>query len=219
MKSTTDTSGKGAMKTVPVINRQGEKVGEVQIAEQLLAIRVNPQLMRDVIVGYRRNQRQGTASTLTKGEVRGSGIKPWKQKGTGRARAGMRRSPLWRGGGVTFGPKPRDFERRIPQGMRRKALAAAFADKVRGGEVRVVDRIEAPGGKTRELAGWFKKIDAARKPLVVLGARNAEVERAARNIPGAGVVQRGSLSAWLLMAHGAVVIAQEDFKTMQEQLS
>ncbi|MEI6633548.1 MAG: 50S ribosomal protein L4 [Chlamydiota bacterium] len=205
------------METLRVLDGNGREAGTVAISEKLLKARVNPQLLHDVITGYRRNRRSGTASTLTKGEVAGSGKKPWRQKGTGRARAGYRRSPVWRGGGVTFGPKPRDFARVIPKALRRKALAAAFADKVRCGEVVVVDAV-ASLGKTREMAGWLKKIGAVKKPLIVLGAPDPGVARVTRNIPGASVAHRGALSAWLLMAHGSVVMAQSDFELLQEQL-
>lgn len=205
------------METLRVVDANGREAGTVAISEKLQKERVNPQLLHDVITGYRRNRRAGTASTLTKGEVAGSGLKPWKQKGTGRARAGYRRSPVWRGGGVTFGPKPRDFSRVIPKALRRKALAAAFADKVRGGEVVVVDAVASPG-KTKEMALWLKRIGAAKKPLIVLGAPDAGVARVTRNIPGAAVVRRGALSAWLLMAHDSVVMARGDFELLQEQL-
>ena len=205
------------METLRVLDGNGREAGTVAISEKLQKARVNPQLLHDVITGYRRNRRAGTASTLTKGEVAGSGKKPWRQKGTGRARAGYRRSPVWRGGGVTFGPKPRDFSRVIPKALRRKALAAAFADKVRCGEVVVVDAVASPG-KTKEMAGWLKKIGAVKKPLIVLGAPDPGVARVTRNIPGVSVAHRGALSAWLLMAHGSVVMAWSDFELLQEQL-
>jgi len=204
------------MDAVKVIDRNGGVVGEVAVSERLVRLRTNPQLIHDVVTSYRRNSRRGTASTLTKGEVKGSGIKPWRQKGTGRARAGYRSSPVWRGGGVVFGPKPKDFSRTIPQALRRRACASAFADKLRGGQVVVVEAVEAPGGKTREVARWLSKIGAGRKPLIIIGERNAEVERAARNIAGAAVVNRENLNAWLLMAHGTVVLAKSDFEALQE---
>ncbi|MCX6354587.1 MAG: 50S ribosomal protein L4 [Candidatus Aureabacteria bacterium] len=206
------------MDKVNVVDREGGKVGEAAVSQKLLDCRADAQLIHDVIVGYQRNQRKGSASTLTKGEVRGSGIKPWRQKGTGRARAGMRRSPLWRGGGVTFGPKPRDFFREIPKAMRGKALAALFADKIRSGNAVIVEQIGAPGGKTKDFALWLKKIDAGRKPLMIMKERNEEVARAARNIPGADVVTRGMLSAWLLAAHDKIVMEKGDFEAFQEQL-
>ncbi|HOE27599.1 MAG TPA: 50S ribosomal protein L4 [bacterium] len=205
------------METLKVVDKHGRAAGEVAVSEKLRTARANPQLLHDVITGYRRNRRAGTASTLTKGEVAGSGKKPWRQKGTGRARAGYRRSPVWRGGGATFGPKPRDFGRSIPKALRRKALAAAFADKVRGGEIVLVDAVARPA-KTKEMAGWLKTIGAANAPLIVLGAPDPAVERATRNIPGASVAQRGALSAWLLMAHGAVVMARGEFEFLQERL-
>lgn len=205
------------MATIRVLDGDGREAGRVAVSEKLQKARANRQLLHDVITGYRRNRRAGTASTLTKGEVAGSGRKPWRQKGTGRARAGYRRSPVWRGGGVVFGPKPRDFARAIPKALRRKALAAAFADKVRAGEVVLVDSVASPG-KTREMAGWLRKIGASKSPLIVLGSPSPVVARAARNIPGVSVASRGALSAWLLMAHGTVVMARADFELLQERL-
>ena len=204
------------MATIRVLDGDGREAGSVAVSEKLQKARANRQLLHDVITGYRRNRRAGTASTLTKGEVAGSGRKPWRQKGTGRARAGYRRSPVC-GGGVVFGPKPRDFARAIPKALRRKALAAAFADKVRAGEVVLVDAVASPG-KTREMAGWLRKIGASKSPLIVLGSPSPVVARAARNIPGVSVASRGALSAWLLMAHGTVVMARADFELLQERL-
>jgi large subunit ribosomal protein L4 len=206
------------MGTLKVVNDSGAVVGEVEVSEKLAQVRVNPQLLHDVIVGYQRNRRRGTASTLTRGEVRASGKKPWRQKGTGRARAGSVASPIWRGGGVTFGPKPRDFRRLIPRGLRERALEAAFADKLREGQVVLVERIPDTGGKTKEMARWLTQIDAQRKPLIILGEPGVDVVRAARNIAGAAVARMESLSAWVLMAHGKLVVAKDVFNKLQERL-
>ncbi|MCX6338564.1 MAG: 50S ribosomal protein L4 [Candidatus Aureabacteria bacterium] len=206
------------MGTLKVVNDSGAVVGEVEVSEKLAQVRVNPQLLHDVIVGYQRNRRRGTASTLTRGEVRASGKKPWRQKGTGRARAGSVASPIWRGGGVTFGPQPRDFRRLIPRGLRERALEAVFADKLREGQVVVVERIPDTGGKTKKMARWLTQIDAQRKPLIVLGEPGVDVVRAARNIAGAAVARVESLSAWVLMAHGKLVVAKDVFNKLQERL-
>jgi len=206
------------MDTLKVVDNNGVVVGEVEVSAKLAQVRVNPQLLHDVIVGYQRNRRRGTASTLTRGEVSASGKKPWRQKGTGRARAGSVASPIWRGGGVTFGPKPRDFRRLIPRGLRERALEAAFADKLRESQVVVVDCIPDTGGKTKEMARWLTQIDAQRKPLIVLGEPGADVVRATRNIAGAAVARMESLNAWLLMAHGTLVMAKSVFTKLQERL-
>jgi large subunit ribosomal protein L4 len=206
------------METVKVIDQNGAVVSELEVSAKLAGAKVNPQLIHDVIVGYQRNRRRGTASTLTKGEVRASGKKPWRQKGTGRARAGYVSSPLWRGGGVTFGPKPRDFARVIPKGLRGRVLEAAFADKLGDGEVVVVEVIPTTGGKTKEMARWLSQIGAARKPLVVLSEPAEDVVRATRNIAGAAVVRLESLNAWILMRHGVIVMTKDVFTKLQERL-
>jgi large subunit ribosomal protein L4 len=206
------------METVKVIDQNGEVVSEVEVSAKLAGTKVNPQLVRDVVVGYQRNRRRGTASTLTKGEVRASGSKPWRQKGTGRARAGYISSPLRRGGGITFGPKPRDFMRAIPQGLRGRVLEAAFADKLREERVLVVDRIPDTGGKTKEMARWLAQIGAESKPLVVLSEPAEDVVRATRNIAGAAAVRMESLNAWTLMRHGVLVMTRDVFSKLQERL-
>lgn len=205
-----------SMDTVKVVDRNGAVVSEMEVSAKLAG--VNPQLIHDVIVGYQRNRRRGTASTLTKGGVSASGKKPWRQKGTGRARAGYVSSPLWRGGGAAFGPKPRDFTRLIPQGLRGRALEAAFVDKLREGRVVVVESIPETGGKTKEMARWLAQIGAQKKPLVVLGGPAEEIVRATRNIAGAAVVRLESLNAWILMAHGAAVMTKDVFTKLQERL-
>lgn len=203
------------METVKVIDRNGAVVSEVEVSAKLAG--ANPQLIHDVIVGYQRNRRRGTASTLTKGEVKASGKKPWRQKGTGRARAGYVSSPLWRGGGVTFGPKPRDFTRLIPQGLRGRVLEAALADKLRDGRVVLVESLPETGGKTKAMAQWLAQVQAE-KPLVVLSEPAEDVVRATRNIAGAAVVRVESLNAWMLMTHGAVVMTKDAFTKLQERL-
>lgn len=206
------------MVTLKVVDKNGKKVGELTVAEGLVKARVSPQLIHDVVVGYLRNMRQGTVSTKSRGEITASGKKPWRQKGTGRARAGSRSSPIWRGGGVAFGPKPRDFRKTIPKALRRKALASALSVKLREGDVIVVDRIEGETGKTKQMAAWLARIGAVEKPLVVLKERGGTAERALRNIAGVSLVTASGLNAYLLLAHGKLVISREDFEAVQERV-
>lgn len=206
------------MDTIKVIDKNGNEVGKVEVAEKLTKIHGNPQLLHDVAVGYLRNLRQGTASTLKKGEVAASGSKPWRQKGTGRARVGSRGSPLWRGGGIIFGPKPRNYRRKIPRGMRRLALTSTVAAKLREGNVIVVDKIEADAPKTKVMAKWLANIGAGRKPLIVLGDGDKGMARLLRNIEGVSLVTPGGLNAHFLLAHGKLVISRGDFEALQERL-
>ncbi len=206
------------METVKVIDQNGAVVSEVEVSAKLAGARVNPQLIHDVIVGYQRNRRRGTASTLTKGGVKASGKKPWRQKGTGRARARYVSSPLWRGGGLTIGPQPRDFTRLIPQGLRGRVLEGALADKLREGRLVVVESLPETGGKTKAMARWLAQVQAQKKPLVVLDEPVKDVVRATRNIAGAAVVRVDSLNAWMLMTHGVVVMTKGVFAKLQERL-
>jgi large subunit ribosomal protein L4 len=207
------------MKSVKVVDKDGKKIGEVEIAEGLASVRVDQQLLNDVIVGYQRNRRHGNASTLSKSGVSASGRKPWRQKGTGRARAGSAASPVWRGGGIAFGPKPRNYARAIPRELRRKALAGALAAKLEEGRIIIVDKIESGSGRTKAMAAWLKKIDADRKPLIVMDSFDNEVEKATRNIAGADTVPRTALNAYVIMAHDKVVISRSDFENLQERVT
>ncbi|MDD5557552.1 MAG: 50S ribosomal protein L4 [bacterium] len=207
------------MRMLTVVNGNGEAVGEVRVSDRLEGAAADRQLVRDVIVGYMRNRRRGTASTLTKGEVRASGRKPYRQKGTGRARVGTIASPIRRGGGAAFGPRPRGYARPIPKDLRRRALVAALAAKLREGDLVVVDTTDRVGSKTREIARWLARIGAGARPLIVVSGEDQGVIRASRNIPGAAVVRRGSLNALVLMAHGKVVMARGDLESLQERLA
>lgn len=203
---------------VQVFNREGEVTSSITVSDSLANADANPQLAHNVIVGYLRNARQGTAATRNKSMVRCSGSKPWRQKGTGRARVGSAASPLWRGGGVIFGPHPRNFSRPIPQRLRKELLRGVFADKLRGMNVRVVDEIISETGKTRELAALLKRLDATRKPLLLMRVLSDKVKRAARNIPGCELSDIASLNAHMLMCHDTIVIGKDDFESLQERL-
>src|SRR5206468_2769577 len=134
------------------------------------------------------NRRRGTASTKTRGEVSGGGRKPWRQKGTGRARQGSIRSPLWRGGGIALGPKPRDYTYRVPKKVRRAALCSALSLKVREGLLKVVSRLELPEPKTKRMVGLLKDLGVARRVLILLADDNLNVQLAARNLPDVKVL-------------------------------
>jgi large subunit ribosomal protein L4 len=215
------------MSTLKVVDREGKEVGKVEVAEKFDRVRLNKHLVYEVAVAYERNRRQGTASTKNRARVRGGGTKPWRQKGTGRARAGSRTSPLWRGGGVVFGPSPRDFSRTIPKKMRKKALKkmrkkalmGLLGEKLRTGDVVVVDKFELEGPKTKCAADWLKKIDAGRKPLIILSNEAGELRRAFRNIKDIGITSVECLNAHNLLSNGKMIITQDDFQRLQERAS
>ena len=154
---------------LPVYNRQGEQVGTVEVDEADFGGEIRHRVLRDAIVMYEKAQRVGTASTRTRSEVKGSGAKPWRQKGTGRARAGSRRSPIWRGGGVAFGPKPRQFTNTMPRKALRAASKSAYLAKFHGATT-VLDALRAEEPKTRDLAATLKALGIQRSCLIAIEA-------------------------------------------------
>ena len=156
------------MSTIKVFNPAGDAAGEMTVADDLLVLDKGAQAVKDVVVAIQNAFRAGTASTLSKGEVAGSNKKPWRQKGTGRARAGLRQSPVWRGGGVAFGPKPRDFSQKINRKVQQLAFTRALSDKIAGGQVTVIEKFDLAGPKTKLLTATLKKLGADRSTLIVL---------------------------------------------------
>jgi len=170
--------------TVEVLNSQGEATGTLEVSETVLGVPENPQAIRAVLDCYLAGQRQGDASTKTRGMVSGGGRKPWKQKGTGRARTGSNRSPLWRHGAILFGPQPRDYGYRINRKVRRLAFLSVISSIQREKHLIVVDQIKLGGTKTRDAVAWRERlgIESGRKVLVLTEAPDAELLRAARNL-------------------------------------
>jgi large subunit ribosomal protein L4 len=164
------------------------------------------------------NRRSGTASTKTRAYVRGGGKKPWKQKGTGRARAGSSRSPIWVGGANVFGPLPRDYSYRIPATARKKALCVALSAKNREGRLLVLDRIEVASGKTRDMVKALAGLEV-KSALIVVAGRDEKLDRASRNIPGLKVVEVAGVNVYDLLAHEHVVLTSEALKGLGERLS
>lgn len=151
-----------------VYNKEGGEVGTVLLSEKVFGITPNPTLVHQYIVNYLTNQRQGTAGTKGRSDVAGGGAKPWRQKGTGRARAGTNSSPLWRGGGITFGPKPRSYYRKFPKKMKRAALLSAFSDKAQNQNVRVVDDLALPEVRTKVMVTILDKLGLEKKKCLIL---------------------------------------------------
>jgi len=169
---------------VKVYNQEGAEVGTVTLSDRLFGVEPKPALVHQYIVNYLANQRQGTASTRGRAEVRGGGSKPWRQKGTGRARAGTTRSPIWRGGGVTFGPQPRSYYRKFPKKMKRQALLSALSDKAQSERLRVIDKIDLPEIKTKAMAGMLESLGLqTKKCLIVDEGVNKNLVLSVRNIP------------------------------------
>ena len=192
------------MASIDVYNRDGEKVHEIELPlEQLDDVTVT---VSNVVRANMSNQRRGTHSTKTSGMTRGGGRKPWRQKGTGRARAGTRRSPLWTGGGIVFGPHPRDYSQKIPQKVRRKALLEALGYKLSA--IRVLDELKLNEAKTREIFNILKNNKAQSKPLLVTTESDKDLWLASRNIPGSSLTRVEDLNAYLVMWHHNLVFTQ-----------
>jgi len=206
------------MSKLPLANMQGERLGEVEVADDLLVLNRGAQAVHEAVTAQRAAARAGTASTKTKGTAAGSGKKPWRQKGTGRARAGYRRSPLWRGGGVAFGPKPRDYAKAVPKKMARLAFRRAFSEKVAAGEVTILDQLAVPEPKTRIVAGLLKKLGAADGALLVVDAVDANLARASRNLAALSVCEARNVSTYDLLRHARVLITKPGLGEMEKRL-
>ena len=201
----------------PVVNRQNKSVGNVTLPA-VFETRVNDAVLFDQVLAQLASRRSGTHATKTRAFVSGGGKKPFKQKGTGRARAGSNRSPIWRGGAVIFGPQPRSYAYRLPASTRRNALASALAQKARDGEMTVVDRIELAQPKTKELIALLSDLGRADSTLVVIGIRDRNVELAGRNIPRVLVLPVEGLNVYDILRHKNLVVAQDALALIEERL-
>ncbi len=202
---------------LPLRSPQGEDRGEIEVSDQVFAAEVNEALLHQVVVAYQANQRQGTRSTKTRGEVRGGGRKPWRQKHTGRARQGSIRSPLWRKGGVVFGPRPNQVRLAVPQKMRRRAVVCALSAKARDGEIVVVVGLSLTEPKTKAMRATLEALGGARA-LVVTADNEPVIYKSVRNLPGSDTREARHLSARDLLAHPRVVLTEESVRVLEEVL-
>lgn len=207
---------------VNIYNQEGEKAGEIDLPSDIFDIPFNNDLVWQVFVSQRANQRKPIAHTKDRGEVRGGGRKPWPQKGTGRARHGSIRSPLWVGGGVTFGPrKEKDYIKKIPKKMRRKALFSLLSEKVRRKLFFVLDKINIKEPKTKEIAKIFDNLKSklenlkTGKTLLVLPEKDEKIKRAARNIPNLEVIEAKNLSVLSLMSFKNTILLKDSIEIIK----
>lgn len=206
------------MATATLVDRTGKAVGQVELPPPFGA-KPHTAAIYEALEAALRNRRAGTAATKTRGEVRGGGRKPWRQKGTGRARAGSTRSPLWVGGGVVFGPQPRDYSARLPQKVRRLALRSALSAKAASGAVTVVADLGLESGKTKDLAAFLDALVPQGRVAVITAAVDARLVRAARNIPGVAVLAAAALNLKDLLVADHLVVAREALPRLEEALS
>lgn len=206
------------MPTVPVYNTKGSQVGEIALNDNIFAVKVNKALLHEAVVMQLASRRQGTSSVKNRSAVRGGGRKPWKQKGTGQARVGSRRSPLWTGGGIIFGPSPRDYDYNLPKKARRQALKSALSAKVEAGEIIVVDAFNFTEPKTKVMTGILGDLKA-NKALIVTTDIDNNLYKSARNIPGVTAMVTDGLNVYDILAHDHLVITKDAVGKVEEALA
>ncbi len=204
------------MPTVNVYDREGQVVGELELSNQVFAAPVNLSLLHQAVVAHEANQRSGRASTKTRANVRGGGRKPWRQKGTGRARAGSTRAPHWRHGGVVFGPHPRDFSLNFPRKMRQAALRQALSAKLADNELMVLDTLALPEVKTRQVVDLVQKLDLGTNVLFVTAVPESTLKLSARNFKDIKATTAQSLNVYSLLKYHRVVFDQSAVKAVEE---
>lgn len=206
------------MATVEVKNLEGKTVKQLDLADEVFAAKPNQSLLWEASKAYLAGLRRGTHSTKSRDAVSGGGKKPWRQKGTGRARSGSSRSSLWRHGSIAHGPKPRDYSVRLPKQMLAGALRSALAAKFQENKLTVVERLELAEAKTKAFTGILKKLEAGPKVLVVNDASNRNLELSTRNIAGIELVRHHKLHAYHLLSHDRLLISEGAIVRLQESL-
>lgn len=204
------------MPKVNVLNIKGENVGEIELNEVLFNTEISEHAVYEVVKNQLANKRQGTQSARTRAEVRGGGRKPFRQKGTGRARQGSIRAPHYTGGGVVFAPKPRDYSYQVPKKLRRKALYSVLTSKAKENELVVLDTLALDAPKTKEAANILNAVDAGKKAYVVTADNDANVFRSFRNIKGVDVSSANLINVYDLVRHNKLVITKDAIAKLEE---
>ena len=204
------------MPNVQVVDMQGKKVSAVDLAESIFGIEPNAAVMHMMVVSYLANQRQGTQSALTRSEVSGGGRKPWRQKGTGRARQGSTRAPQWYHGGVVFAPKPRDYRFSVNKKVRRLAMKSAFSAKAQADEIIVIDKIALDEIKTAKIAAMLSAVGSEKKALIVLPEVDEKVIKSVRNIAGVKTAQVNELNVYDILNADKLIIAKDALTKIEE---
>ncbi len=205
------------MAVCDVVNISADKVGEIEVSDELFGVEVNPGILHEVVCMQRANRRGGNASTKTRGEVRGGGAKPWRQKGTGRARAGTKNSPIWRGGGTTFGPRPRDYSYKLPKKVRRLALRMALSARMDEGNIVIVDQFTMEAPKTKEFVGVMKNFDFS-NCLIITDTDNTNVQLSARNAVGYKVLPVAGLNVFDILKYPKLMLMQSSLEQLEARL-
>ena len=203
------------MPTVGLFNKEGKQVGDFQLNENIFGAEINENAMHQVVVALLANKRQGTQSAKTRAEVRGGGIKPWRQKGTGRARQGSIRAPQWIKGGVVFAPKPRDYRMSIPKSMKRVAMVSALTSKVQNNEMVVLESLDFEAPKTKQVVNMLKAFEA-KKTLIITAESNENVYKSARNIEGVAVLPVNNINVYDLLKYPTVMVTKDAVTKIEE---
>lgn len=204
------------MPKVNVYNMLGELVEEMELSEDVFGVEINQHVVWEVVKNQLANKRQGTQSAKTRAEVRGGGRKPWRQKGTGRARQGSTRSPQWKGGGVVFAPKPRDYSYSVPKKVRRLALKSALTSKVQNNEIIVVDSIKFDAPKTKEMINLLTKLNADKKALIVMDTKDANLIKSANNIPTVATALVNTINVYDILKYNSFIITKDAVRKVEE---
>ena len=206
------------MSDLSVHNIKGENIGEVSLRDSIFNTKVNKYLVHQAVKRYLANRRRGTASTKNRSEVRGGGAKPWKQKGTGRARAGTNSSPIWVGGGIVFGPTPRDYSFSLPKKMKVAALKSALSNKLENKEIIIIDKLSLKENKTSKMVEILKNLQAFKKPLIITEKEDNIIALSVRNIKGVQVLPVSKINTYDLINHKKIIITKKALKKIEEVL-
>jgi large subunit ribosomal protein L4 len=207
------------MPKAALYNANGDRVGDLDLSDQAFGATVNKPVLHQAVVRHLANRRLGTADTKTRGEVQGTNRKPWRQKGTGRARAGSFRSPLWRSGGIVFGPHPRKYTQALPKKMRRLALLSALSARAGAGDVIVIEEFVLTEPKTKAIAGLLRMIEAGGGAMLVTGDRQLLLERVTNNLPGVWCTLADRLNAYDLLVAEKIVFTRGGLDRLGEVLA
>ena len=204
------------MPKVDLFNMSGQRVGDLELSDSVFGVEVNEAVLHQVVKAQLANKRQGTQSTKTRAEVRGGGRKPWRQKGTGRARHSSIRSPIWVGGGVIFAPKPRDYRQSVPKKVKRLAMKSALSSKILDQEIIVLDQLVMDTPKTKEMINILNNLNTGKKALIVLPKRNEVIEKSARNIPNVKSTLVNTLNVYDILKYDKLVLTKDAATLIEE---
>jgi large subunit ribosomal protein L4 len=206
------------MSTVKIVNTKNESVGEIELRDDLFNREVKEYILHDVVRMQRAARRAGNACTKTRVDVRGGGAKPWRQKGTGRARSGTRTSPIWRGGGVAFGPKPRDYSFKLNRKVKKQAIAMAMSARQQEGNLLIVDQFSMDAIKTKDFVGIMKVLDVE-NALIVADSGNEELNKSSRNANGYKVLPAEGVNVYDILLHKKLILVQPVIDSLEKRLA